>query len=121
MKTLCLNVGYNGDMTGSTPTGVTTSTIRMLVQKAAGMGIDSFDDGYYYGWINPIIVRDILNNCCFDGLIDIYIDKPSSEVSDGTMRLGGIRFRQTVGINDIYLFGKNSDIRDVETIYWEKR
>ena len=36
------------------------------------------------------------------------------------MTTAGIKFRQTVSVNAVYLFGTNSDPSDVETFYLQE-
>ena len=80
-----------------------------------------YDDDLYRGYINPLAVGDVLSDVTFAGLIDVvYLDKaPSPDMTD-SMRLAGIRFRETTTVNAVYLFGRNSDPFDVQTLYLEQ-
>ena len=94
------------------------SNLRYLTQYAQTIGMSTYyDDDLYRGYINPLAAGDVLSDATFDGLIDVvYLDKaPSSN-----MRLAGIRFIQTSTVNAVYLFGRNSDPFDVQTLYLEQ-
>lgn len=112
MKTLCLNYGAQK---------LKISNLRYLTQYAQTIGMSTYyDDDLYRGYINPIAAGDVLSDVTFDRMIDVvYLDAPRKEVSY-TMRLAGIRFMQTTTINAIYLFGRNSDPFDVQTLYLEQ-
>ena len=111
MKTLCLQYGSNL---------LKISSLRYLAQYAHTIGIQPYGDDNFRGYIHPVAAGDVLNDCTFDGLVDvIYLDKaPDTKFSD-TMRLAGIRFRQTITVSGVYLFGANSDPFDVQYLYLE--
>lgn len=124
MKTLCLFTGYHNPYgEGRKGPKVTLSAMRKLVQTAATKGLKPFDDGFLC-WINPYTTHDLLVDATEDNLIDIIktsertsfkFPSEKSERPEST-----IVFRETVSVNAIYLFGKNSDPSDVQTFYLEE-
>ncbi len=110
MKTLCLNYGAQK---------LKISNLRYLTQYAQTIGMSTYyDDDLYRGYINPIAAGDVLSDVTFIDVV--YLDKPPRKEMSYTMRLAGIRFMQTIAVNAVYLFGRNSDPFDVQALYLEQ-
>src|ERR1700692_372230 len=79
------------------------SLLRNTVQKAVAMGLSTFEEDQFYGWINPLATKKLIADCTFNGLIDIKYTGKLREKSG--IFFSGIKFIETSLVDEIYIFG----------------
>lgn len=99
---------------------LTLNVIRRALHIASAQGLEPFLDdparSYFKGIIHPLSTRSVLNNL-FVGEADIQMRQVDSTGKKITMEFANTKFAETVSIQHLMLFGRNSDVLDIRTMY----